>query len=82
MSDPKIKKNVPAGELNHLDILIEKNPPKPVEECEPYHLMRFEYLMGLLEEFLLTGDYFKLRKYVKEGGNIDKIATDMRTPEQ
>ncbi len=38
--------------------------------------LRQGYLGGLLEDFIFTGDYQKLREYVKEGGDLDVGATD------
>ena len=43
-----------------------------------YDALRQDYLQGILEEFVLTGDHEKLRLFLSEGGDIDGGKTDQQ----
>ena len=46
------------------------------EGTAEWSYLRQNYLDGLMEAFILTNDYSKLRKYIEEGGDIDAGRTD------
>jgi hypothetical protein len=48
-------------------------PLTPAEEVERDEALRYDYLQGLFESFVLTGDKIKLAEFIREGGDLDKF---------
>jgi hypothetical protein len=59
--------------------VITSKEPKTItikEGDDQYEALRHDYLGGLIQEFVLTGDHEKLKLFVSEGGDIDSGTTD------